>query len=569
MTKTGPVHMRNPHIRVGSPQARPWLPGACLALAVSLVFVNCLWNGFVWDDEQFILKNQWLTSWRLLPALLTHNVVAGAGVVGNLYRPLQSLTHLIDVQLWGYRPWGHHLSTVLFHVAASIAVFRLFARLYPAWPAALAAASWALHPMQSEVVAYACGRVDTLALLFLCMGLMAFERHRWLSLLCAAFSMASKEYGVLFPVCLLLYEHARGSKSDLRRALPHWLLSGAYVAARLTILNFHDTLNFYHYPTLLTAHPAWRVFTYLTTLPKGLLLWLWPADLHHERSWSVFASPLLPQVWLSLLLVLMLLGVALWLRTRRRTVAVGILWFFLATAPTSNVFVVINALFYDHWFLFPGLGLAMIVGHIISSAWSGPAWRRRATAVASGTVLLALSLLTVRDNRLWRSPLTLYPHILRYEPRSAKIHNNLGMAYADAGRLPEAIQHYKDAIALSDEFPETHHNLGNAYLHTGDDAAAQEEFERAVALNPHFHHAWIALGFVQLAHQRLQEAADAFEHARRAYPYAPDIYLGLAQVSLSQGDSRAALAALDEGLRLLPDNAALRSARARMRASPP
>jgi len=510
-------------------------------------------NAFVWDDEQFIVKNVFLTSPRFLLKLLTENVVAGAGLVSNLYRPFQSLTHFLDVQLWGYRPWGHHLTTVLLHVAASVAAFRLLARLLPPWPAALAALLFSLHPLQAEAVAYACGRGDTLAILFLCLGLLAFRTRRGLSLVCAALAVASKEHGVLFPALLFLYDRALGRPAPFRRHLPFWLLSAGYVAARLTVLNFNDTLNFYDRPNLLTEHPSVRVYTYLTTLSKGLLLWVWPVDLHHERSWPVFTSFAIPRVWLSLLLVAALLWLSWRLRTRRRPAAVGIWWFLLATLPTSNLLVLINAVFYDHWFILPGLGLAMAVGQALHWAFARGGRARRAAAVLGiGAVLIAAAL-TIRANRVWRDPLSLYTHILFWEPRSAKIHNNLAMAYSDAGREQEAIALYQRAIALSDEYPQTHHNLAGAYLTIGDEDRALQEFARAVAMDPRFHHAWIRIGAIRLKAGQPAAAAEAFARAVHAYPYAAEAYLGLAQAYRAQGNPEAARVVLGWGRQVLPD----------------
>lgn len=551
---------RAPHRPAPSAHGLRW-PSALLGLLVFAVFSNCLSNAFLWDDEQFILKNTFLTSPAWLLKLLTGNIVAGAGVDSNLYRPLQSLTHFLDVRLWGYQPWGHHLSSLLVHAATSAAVFRLLARLYPRGPAFLAAALFCLHPLHTEAVAYLSGRGDTLAILFLCLGLLSFRRHLWFCSLCAFLAIASKESLVLFPVFLFLYDRLTPAPAPLKRHLPLWLLSAGYVVARLTVLNFKNILNFYDQPNLLTEHVSFRLYTYLTTLPKGLLLWIWPADLHHERSWFVYTTFGVPQVWWSALLVAALLGVAVWLRRRARPVAVGLAWFFIATVPTSNLAVLINALFYDHCFLLPGLGLVLAIGHVLSRAFAASAgivWR--AAAALSLALISILAVTTWRYNRVWRDPITLYTYILSWEPRSAKIHHNLGLAYADHGRLTEAIQQYQRAVELDDEFPQPHHNLGVAYIALGDEAQAQAEFQRAVAISPGFYQSWLQLGALHLAHHELQEAAQAFEQARRAYPYAVQAYLGLAQVSLAQGDSHSARLILESGRHVLPRDPTLEAA---------
>src|SRR5258708_4826969 len=96
---------------------------AALALVAFAVFSNTIDASFVWDDEQFIQRNVYLTSWTHVPALVTQNMVAGAGITSNLYRPLQALTHFLDVRLWGLRPHGHHFTNVMLHALATGAFF--------------------------------------------------------------------------------------------------------------------------------------------------------------------------------------------------------------------------------------------------------------------------------------------------------------------------------------------------------------------------------------------------------------------------------------------------------------
>jgi cytochrome c-type biogenesis protein CcmH/NrfG len=541
----------------------PWRIGAAVgALAFLGVAASCA-NQFVWDDEQFILKNSYLTAPALLPRLVSENIVAGAGLLSNLYRPVQSLTHAVDVRVWGLQPAGHHFTNVLLHAALAVALWRLLVGLLPLWPATLATLWYALHPMQAEAVAYTSGRGDTMAMLFLCSGLLAFPRRPIVSLACAALAMGCKESLALFPLFLALHEFAHGRRLQPLRHLPFWMLSGAYVLARLTVLNFKNILNFYEQPNILTESFLARVCTYLTTIPKALQLWLWPADLHHERTWMVYATPASSMVLWSAACVAAIWMVAWAARRRARVVTVGIAWFFVATIPTSNLLVLINAVFYDHWFLLPGIGLTMVVGWLLAWAWTRPSWRAPAAAVAA-VAIAACALVTQGHIAIWRTPMSLYSHILRHEPRSAKITNNLAMAYATDGRLPEAITMYRRAIALSDEYAQTHHNLANAYLELGLEEQAVEELHRAVALQPSFHHSWITLAAIYFKHQRYEEAEPALRRAIAAHPFDASGHMGLAFVHLARGDRTSARAAVDEGLRHLPGHAELLKARAQL-----
>jgi hypothetical protein len=535
-----------------------WLFSGIIILSVFLTFGNCIFNSFVWDDEQFVVRNVFLNSAKYFPKLLTENIVAGAGLESNLYRPLQSLTHFLDVLIYGYSAWGHHLSNVLFLTIASVLIFRLLISIFSLPVSFFCTLLFVLHPVQSEAVAYVSGRNDILGILFLSLGLITFQKHYFLSLFSAASAMFSKESMVLFPVFLFLFDRLSGKSFRIFRHIPFWLLSGIYVISRLTLLNFQNTLNFYNQDNVLSQNYIFRFFTYLTTIPRGLMLWFFPYDLHHERSWSVFTDFMSRPVLLSFSLVMILIIIGIWSLVKRKRLWLPILWFFAATFPTSNLLVLINALFYDHWFILPGFGIIISAGIFMEKTFHSR--MKMPVSAAAGLIITVLALLSYSYNKVWRDPVSLYSHILFYEPDSAKICNNLAMAYSDKGDNEKAAALYQKAIALDDTFPQTHHNLANIYLNSGKEDSALSELQKAVKIKPGFHHSWILIGVIYLNKNLIAEAKIAFDNALKAYPYDHRAYLGLVQVYMNSGDLISANKILQTGMEALPDNPELRSA---------
>ena len=541
---------------------RWWVLSSLLALVVFLVFVDCVPNAFVLDDEPVILKNTYLTSVKYIPNLLTENILAGAGVTGNTYRPFEMLTHFLDVQLFGYQPWGHHLSSVLWHVACAVALFHMLAGLFPLGAAFLAAAFFSLHPLHSGIVAIVSGRADTLVMLFIFLGLWAFRRNLWLSLLCAALAIGSKESGVLFPILLVLYDRATGPPSPRLRHLPFWLLAELYVIARLTVLNFHNTLNFYDTPDPFTEHFLYRVCTYVTTLSKGVVLWLQPNDLHPLRDWPMFTSVAQPAVWLSLIAVMLLALTAFRMRRSRPRVAAGIAWFFVATLPTSNLAAIIYARLYDHWFLLPGVGLLIAATDLCASAWTRWTRPRLLITVAALVAIACVSVVTARYNLVWRTPISLNTYILAWEPRSAKTAHNLALAYAEQGDHAKAIALYRRALSLRDDFTRSHYQLGREYAQMGDGDRALQQFQRTVELDPRFSYAWLEIGNLLLARGDLEEAAVIFQRVigmvspvlveAGRLPRNAEAFTGLAQVYVATQQVEAADTVLEAGARRFP-----------------
>ncbi len=510
------------------PVRRLWPWALAAFLAAGATFAAAIPSGFVFDDEFFIERNLHLRDWSGLPRIFNESMTAGSGMPSNFYRPLQAATHFLDARLWGTAPGaapGHHLTSVLLHGCAAAAVFLWLAGFFAPAAALAAALLYALHPLHAEAVDYISGRGDTLSILFVATGLAAFRLYPAFGLGCAALALLSKENAVMFPVLLLLSEWAAGRPIAWRRHFPFWLLAAAYTGLRITVLNFSGTLNFYGAErNIFTDNFIYRLYTYLATLPLSLRLWLWPSDLHHERSFSVHVNFLLPGVVGSALGCLAIFGAGWLLRRESRVLLAAAAFYLAATLPTSNLLAIINALFYDHWFLLPGLGLALLAAKVFSR------FEPRNLIVMAAPLAGLLAGLTQGYHPVWRDGAALNTHILRYEPGNAKAHHNLAMALADRGRKQEAMEHYRQAIAAGGRYPETHHNLGELHGAAGDLEAAAAEYRRALELNPAFHHSLRALGALEMQRGHLNEAEACLLKAAELQPEAPDTWLLLAEL---------------------------------------
>ena len=80
------------------------------------------------------------------------------------WHPLTWLSHMLDCQLFGLKPAGHHLMNVLFHVLNTLLVFLVFLRMTGAfWRCAMLAGFFALHPLQVDTVAWVAERKNLLS----------------------------------------------------------------------------------------------------------------------------------------------------------------------------------------------------------------------------------------------------------------------------------------------------------------------------------------------------------------------------------------------------------------------
>jgi len=203
-----------------APQTRSRLLGVLL-LFNFLLYGNCLFNGFVFDDHSQIELNPYVHSFRYVGKLFGTSLLAQQGkqAVPNFYRPLTNFTFLAGYKLFGESPLGYHLISILLHCTAIWLVFLVGSRLFRSdWLGLLAAFLFSVHPVHVEPIAWIDGIGDPLVTVFL---LVAFWFYLRLDqpgnsstimlsagmLLTFAAALFTKETAVIFPVLAVIFEH--------------------------------------------------------------------------------------------------------------------------------------------------------------------------------------------------------------------------------------------------------------------------------------------------------------------------------------------------------------------------
>lgn len=511
-----------------------------IAASVFVFYSNTWRKAFLFgDDEELILRNVYLQDWRHLPKLLTQHTLGGAGLVSNFYRPAQMLLYFLLVQIFGVKPWPFVLANVLIHIGCAALLFILMSRLLPEPPdeadrgagrpgasriAALAACVllWALHPIHVEAVANINGTADPLALFWMLAAFLFFHGSRsFLSLSCFALALFSKESAIIFPLLPAAYDLIfRPKETSWKRHLPYWILAAAYMALRVWILNIPTSLNFYAQSNLYTENFAYRFYTLLSVMGKGLSLLFWPAGLHPERSWPIFTGFWNFPVVLSFSVLLFLLLLGLFSLRRNPVASFGVFWFFAAYVPVSNLWAKINAIFWEHWFYAPSVGLCLALASVV--AGRSPLIQKRFAALCF-PILLLLGWRTRVQNDLWRNAETFSGALVRYEPDSAKNWTHYAMVLAEKKKNEEAERAYLRAIALSDQYPQTRHNLANLYRQMGNVEGAVRQYEIALAMNPNFYFSRLALAEIHLQRGDVRAALIQLKEALKTYPHLPQV----------------------------------------------
>src|ERR1017187_4139886 len=208
-----------------------------LGLITLAIFAPALTHDFlVYDDQVYVTEN------AHVQAGLTWQGVAWAfrSCAASNWHPVTWLSHMLDCQLYGLRPAGHHLTNVLLHTANTLLLFLVLSRMTGAmWRSTCVAALFAWHPLHVESVAWVAERKDVLCSFFWMLTLLADAKHvagdrgrvtgnkaddvslvtrhpslvtgllspfYWLSFLCFALALMSKPMAVTLPFVLLLLD---------------------------------------------------------------------------------------------------------------------------------------------------------------------------------------------------------------------------------------------------------------------------------------------------------------------------------------------------------------------------
>jgi Flp pilus assembly protein TadD len=543
---------------------RLWVPCLLLAALSLFAFWPVLGNGFVeLDDPDYVTDNarvqQGLTPSGLLWAWTT--------VHSANWHPLTWMSHMLDWELHGPAPLGHHLTSLLLHIASAVVLFLALERATGS-PArsAVAAALFAVHPLHVESVAWVAERKDVLSTFFWMLATWAYVRFveapgtgKYLLVVAAfAVGLTAKPMLVTLPFTLLLLDlwplsrwklgNGGGRRIPwplLREKVPLFALSLASCAVTLLAQRSGRAVA-----TLDTFPLASRLGNAVVSYATYLWKTLWPSGL---SCFYPYPSGLGP--WQIGLSALVLTGVTLATfraRSRRPALLVGWLWYVGTLVPVIGLVQVGSQGMANRYTYVP------LVGLFLMAAWGVPDLvesLRRKRVSATGTralgprwlalpvvaLLLALAADTRTETRHWRDSASLFERALQVSPDNSMAHFGLGLTLSREGKVDEAIDHYRTALRLRPDDARTHTNLALLLTGQGKLEEAHGHAQEAVRLYPGYPDAHSNLGVVLAAKGRTEEAIQEYRDALALDSDDP-------QVRNNLGSALAKLGRMDEAI---------------------
>ncbi|MBX9787943.1 MAG: hypothetical protein K2Y37_03430 [Pirellulales bacterium] len=541
-------------------QTRSW-PTYLPDLAVSLLLIAVTATIYApvadheftyYDDPAYVTHNDHVNTG------LTRENIAWAWVASHAanWHPLTWMSHMVDIELFGLNPRGHHLVNVALHAVNAVLLFLAWRMLLAAslarsasgnaaaespqpiwlpatgpattfWLPAFIAGVFAWHPLHVQSVAWVAERKDMLSGVCFMLTLIGYAWYvrapSWRRYLLVAMPLAvgllCKPTLVTLPLVLWLLDYWplgrwqlpsagraslwRGAARCLVEKLP---LLAIVVAASIATIVAQQGGNSIQRLTVLPWGPRFAnaaigywAYIRLTFWPSGLAVFYPHPHYIEQLTWEDVAIGAFVLSTVSL--------VVTWLWRRQPWLPVGWLWFAGMLVPMIGILQVGDQAYADRYMYLTQTGLVLIVAAsavLLVSRLPGGRWIAATLAIAASAACLWR---TSVELTYWRNHELLFRHALQVTERNYLAGVSLGHEMIRQNRIEEAIACFDQARRDGPRYFDARRNLamalgarGTERLSAGDRVGGLADLRRMIECAPTgklrmpAHEAWVKFG---------------------------------------------------------------------------
>ncbi len=526
-----------------------------LVMLTGLAYCRVTDNDFIrsFDDGQYVTRNA-----HVRGGLTVENVFwAFTATHASNWHPLTWLSHMLDWQVYGSNPGGHHLTNLLLHVANTVLLFLLLCRMTGRPTRSLiVAALFAVHPLHVESVAWVAERKDVLSTFFGFLTIAAYLRylHRpsatryLLMVLLYGLGLLSKPMLVSLPIALLLLDYwplRRSSASaDAAKALParRLILEKApllLMAAASCVVTLYAQRAGGSVADLETFDLGVRAAVAAVASVAYLINMLWPSGLAFFYPHPGTTLPAWQVAGSALLLALGLLA-AIRCARRRPYVTMGLLWYAVTLLPVIGLVQVGLQGMANRYTYLPLIGPFVILAWLVPDLLPSPRLRPILITAAS-CVILGMLFRTYVEVGYWRDSETLFKRAIAVTKRNTLAHYNLGVELQKQRRWAEAEKQYRQVLRIVPRQHDARLNLALMLMRQSRYKEAEKHYRDLITARYHVAEAYQGLAQSMVGQNRFEDAVLYYKKAIKERPRVARLHLGL-------GFAYARLKALDKAL---------------------
>jgi tetratricopeptide (TPR) repeat protein len=554
----------------------------CMLLVVITAITYCksISNEFInYDDNYYVTDNA-----NVQNGLTINSIVWAFKETSMInYHPMTWLSHIVDYELYGTNPVGHHMTNIVLHILNSLLLFTFLTyATKKTWESFFVAALFAIHPLHVESVAWIAERKDLLSAFFGFTALIAYLSYvkrpaaiRYLLVFISyLLGLMSKPMLVTLPYVMLLVDYwplgrfksmnrdtltfddgsTNGPGAQCHRwkqiiieKIPFILLSTVFCFITYytqqkaqAVLSFEKIGLFSRIANALVAYATYMM---KMVLPVRLAI-IYP---------TTVTVPLW-QISVSLFVLTVLTALFVGLKRNYPYLLVGWLWFLGTLVPVIGIVKAGDISMADRYTYIPLVGLFVIITWGASDILEKC---RSKKMVVSGLIIATIAVLSaVTMNQLtyWKNSKALFTHALDVTTNNCKAHNNLGVALAQQGNIDEAVAHFIKSYEICPTHDDAYFNLGYVFESKGNRDEAVIEYEKALKVNPRHAKAHYSLGELYARRGNFDAAAGHFQQAALSDPNNVKAHYNLGACYLRMNKIAEALNQFNIVLRIKPEH---------------
>lgn len=539
--------------------------------SIACLFVVAVTLGVYWQvrHHEFIAYDDpaYVTGSAKIKAGLTADGVAWAfsSIHSTNWHPLTTMSHMLDVRMFGLEAGRHHLVNVFLHLMNTVLLFSLLCRLTGSrWKSLFVSAFFALHPLHVESVAWVSERKDVLSTMFFLLTLILYVRHverpsrsRYLLTLCSfAAGLMSKPMLVTLPFVLLLIDcwplgRARFSRADLPKFKQLILEKVPFFA--LTVAS-----------CVVTIHAQWDAAANLKGVPllfrlvNALLAYVYYLG---KMIWPVHLAVIypLPPTWTiaqgvgAFLLLAAITALSVKTASTRPYLLMGWLWYLGTLVPVIGLVQVGRQFIADRYTYIPLIGIFVMIAWGVPDLFREGRLKRIALSSAACLVLSASAVGTWFQLGHWKDSITLFRRATEAVPGNFVARNMLGNALASAGKIDEAVFEFSQVLQVWPEDVEALNGIGAVLAKQGKGEEAFRYFNEVLRLHPDSPDAHFQIGLLFAERGQIDEGVRRFTRVLQIHPDDVEAHHNLGVALVKLGRLEEAIWHFREALRIQPD----------------
>ena len=532
------------------------------------------------DDDLYVWNNPYINKGMSLDGIKWAFSLNKTTETWTYWHPLTSLSHMIDVELFGLDAGKHHIVNFLFHIINVILLYFVFYWITGAfWQCALVAALFAIHPLNVDTVAWVAERKNLLSTTCWILSMAAYVNYtikpsllRYLIIittLCAG--LMAKPMLVTLPCVFLLmdfwplgrhryslnhYPSFDGSKIS-KRSIPHLileklpLLAVSFISIIISIVSLKMQSQIANDQIAPLAVRAGNAFV---SYIKYIYKILWPRDMvvyypfpNVVPAWQIIGALILLGL-LSFFVITML--------KKKPALAFGWFWFLGTLTPVIGIIQGgVWPAMADRWTYIPAIGIFIMIAWGIIEHISKLNLPRAFTSIILILISIPLIYIAINQVSVWQNSITLFTHALEVTGSNYLSHYNIAEEQNNKGNENEAVYHYTQAIKSGPNFFKAYNNLANIYVKYGNLDKAIRLYYQAIKVNPRILKIRLNLGKVLVQKGLHDQAIEHFKMALKINPENFSAHEELGKVFAKKGLFDEAIIHLKKTTKLRPESA--------------